>query len=260
MWIAEAHLASFDVVRSPYPYTADGKMPSDPDDEAGEPDAFLLLSYLAAITQRVRLGTGVCVLPQRNPLYVAKQVTSLDQLSNGRVDFGVGIGWMAEEFEAADAPWEARGERCRSYLAVARSLWCDDDAEHHDEFYDLPRCRQRPRPVQRPHPPVYFGGNSDAALRRAAELGTGWYGIGLAPDAVRDRVARLAELGGGGAPPAIAVSPGRASSTTDMSAYADAGVDQLVLPMPVTGLDEVRRRLDEFAELAASDAIDGVAP
>ena len=152
------------------------------------------LTFVAAHTERIRLGTGICLVPQRNPIYTAKQVADVDYLSQGRVDFGIGIGWLREEFAALGVPWERRADRTRECVAVMKTLWCDETSEYKGEFYELPACRQYPKPIQTPHPPLYFGGESDAALRRIARVGQGWYGFNLEPDEFANRLARLDEL------------------------------------------------------------------
>ncbi len=114
------------------------------------------LTFLAAHTERVRLGPGVCLVPQRNPIYVAKQVADVDYLSGGRLDFGVGIGWLREEFSALDVPWERRAARTRECIAVMKTLWFDEISSFKGEFYDLPECLQNPKPVQHPQPPLLF--------------------------------------------------------------------------------------------------------
>ena len=160
IWVAE-HVVLFDEYESQYPYSPDGKFPGGADTGLLEP--LTALTYLAAVTDRIRLGTGICLVPQRNPVYTAKQVVDLDALSGGRVDFGVGVGWLAEEFEAVAAPFERRGARCDEYLQVMKTLWTDELSEHHGELYDLPACKMYPKPVQQPHPPIHVGGESAAA-------------------------------------------------------------------------------------------------
>jgi probable F420-dependent oxidoreductase len=162
LWVAE-HVVLFDDYASQYPYAADGKIPAG--GESGIYEPFTALAYLAAVTSRIRLGTGICLVPQRNPVYTAKEVAAVDWLSNGRLDFGVGVGWLREEFDAVAVPFERRGARTREYIEVMRRLWEDPVSEHHGEFYDLPACRQYPKPVQQPHPPIHVGGESDPALR-----------------------------------------------------------------------------------------------
>src|SRR3954451_13024966 len=134
IWVGE-HVVMFDDYDSSYPYSPDGRMPAPPD--SGIIDPFVTLAFLAACTLRVRLGTAMALLPQRNPVYTAKEVASLDYLSRGRVDFGVGVGWLREEFEALNVPWSARGRRADEYLEVLRTLWCDDVSSHEGEFHQL---------------------------------------------------------------------------------------------------------------------------
>ena len=162
VWVPE-HVVFFEEYHSRYPYTDDGRLNM----RIGGPlDPLQTLTYIAAVTTTIRLGTGILLVPQRNPVYTAKEVATLDWLSNGRVDLGVGIGWLREEFQALGVPWRDRAGRTREYIEVMQRLWAEGVAEYHGEFYDLPPCIQHPKPVQQPHPPIHFGGESDAALRR----------------------------------------------------------------------------------------------
>ena len=156
LWVAE-HVVLFDDYASKYPYSPDGRIPARPTSGVLEP--LTSLSYLAAVTKRIRLGTGILLVPQRNPVYTAKEAANVDWLSGGRLDLGVGVGWLAEEFRAAGVPWARRGERTRSYIEVMRRLWCDELSEYKDEFYELPACRQFPKPVQK-------AGSADPLRRR----------------------------------------------------------------------------------------------
>ena len=247
IWLAE-HVVLFDEYASRYPYSADGKLPAG--GEHGILDPFGTMAFLAAVTKRIRLGTGICLVPQRNPVYTAKDVATVDWLSNGRVDFGVGIGWLAEEFAALGVPFERRAARCREYLDVMRRLWCDSVSEYAGEFYRLPACRQYPKPVQRPHPPVWFGGESDAALRRVADLGQGWYPFSIEPDVLARRLRvlerLLAERGRTRADITVNICPYMRPVDLDLvRRYRDAGADQVTL----LGLSsEPERLLDHLAE------------
>ena len=134
-------------------------------------------------------------MPQRNPVYTAKQVVDLDNLSGGRVDFGIGVGWLKEEFDVVAAPFEQRGARTDEYLEVMRSLWTDGTASSsRASTTTLPECRMYPKPVQKPHPPIHVGGESDAALRRVARHGQGWYSFNRLPEELDEPLARLDEL------------------------------------------------------------------
>jgi probable F420-dependent oxidoreductase len=259
LWAGE-HVVLFDEYASCYPYTVDGQIPISPG--RGLLDPFGTLSFVAGITSRIRLCTGVCLVPQRNPVYTAKEAATVDWLSNGRLELGVGIGWLAEEFAALGAPWPRRAARTRSYLQVMRSLWCDDVSEYEDEFYTLPACRQYPKPLQRPHPPIVFGGESEAALRRVAELGQGWYGINVdTEDAVR-HVASLARMldehGRRRDDVQLSVTPPRRIDTDDLAAYQRAGIDQVILPVfgrttadAVAAVDELAAKILEPARALA---------
>jgi alkanesulfonate monooxygenase SsuD/methylene tetrahydromethanopterin reductase-like flavin-dependent oxidoreductase (luciferase family) len=192
-------------------------------------------------------------------VYTAKEVAAVDWLSNGRVDFGIGVGWLQEEYDAVAAPFPRRGARCDSYLQVMRTLWEDDISEHHDEFYDLPACRQFPKPVQSPHPPIHVGGESDAALRRVARLGQGWYGFNVLPDAVPERLAfldkQLAEHGRSRSEIEVSISPYLlGASPDDIKRYADAGVDQLILLLIAFDEGGLLQTLDVLRETVVEPA------
>src|SRR6202790_690433 len=134
IWVGE-HVVLFDQYESHSPYAEAGRMPAPPGSGLLEP--MVTLTYLAARTSTVRLGTAMLLLPQRNPVYVAKEVSSLDWLSGGRVDLGVGVGWLKEEFDALNVPWERRGRRTDEYLEVLRTLWVDNPSAYHGETYAL---------------------------------------------------------------------------------------------------------------------------
>jgi probable F420-dependent oxidoreductase len=137
-------------------------------------DPMVALGFAAARTSRIRLGVAILNLPFVSPAYLAKQATTVDVLSGGRLDLGLGIGWMPEEFALTGASMPRRGARAEEYLAVLRTLWADGVSSHHGEFYEVPAGRQDPRPVQRPGPAVLLGGMSRAAMERAGRLAEGW--------------------------------------------------------------------------------------
>lgn len=137
-------------------------------------DPVVALAYLAGHTTGVRLGLGVLNMPFFSPALLAKQLATLDVVSGGRLDVGLGIGWAREEYAAVGASYEGRGRRAEEFLRVLRALWTDDVVEHHGEFYEIPPARMDPKPVQRPHPPILLGAMSGPALRRAGRLADGW--------------------------------------------------------------------------------------
>ncbi len=246
IWLPE-HVVLFDDYASEYPYDDSGRFPGGADSGMLEPLG--ALTFLAGVTDRIRLGTAICLVPQRNPVYTAKAVTDLDNLSGGRVDFGVGIGWLREEFEAVAMPFEQRGARADEHLAVMRSLWCDEVSEFHGAHYDLPACRMYPKPVQAPHPPIHVGGESDAALRRVARHGQGWFTFGRVPADVPEGLARLdAALAAEHrtrADVTVTLSPYfQPCGPAEVEAYRDAGVDRLVVLCLAFDEDTLRAQLD----------------
>lgn len=246
IWLPE-HVVLFDDYESQYPYAEEGKFPAGGD--AGLLEPLTALTYLAAVTDRVRLGTGICLVPQRNPVYTAKAVTDLDSLSGGRVDFGIGIGWLREEFSALNVPFERRGQRTDEYLEIMRSLWTEDTSEYHGELYDLTPCRLYPKPVQSPHPPIHVGGESDAAMARTARYGQGWFGFNRLPDQVPEATARLeAALAAEGRTRdevQVTICPYLNPVTPEQVVqYAELGVDRLVVLCLAFDVDTLRSSLD----------------
>jgi probable F420-dependent oxidoreductase len=190
LWCGE-HVVMVDSPASRYPYAADGKIAVPA--AADWLDPLLGLSFMAAVTSRIRLATGILLLPEHNPLITAKQAATLDVLSGGRFTLGVGIGWSAEEFEALGIPFEGRGRRTAEYVAAIRRLWADDVASFDGDFVRFTQVRVNPKPVRDRKLPIVVGGTSDAALRRVAAFGDGWYGFNLASAQVAERVGFLAE-------------------------------------------------------------------
>jgi probable F420-dependent oxidoreductase len=251
IWVPE-HVVLFDEYESTYPYAADGKIPAPPGSGMLEP--FTTLSFLAACTQTVRLATGICLLAQRNPVYSAKEVATLDWLSGGRVDFGIGVGWLEEEYRVVNVPFARRGKRTDEYLEVLKALWTTDPSSYSGEFYELPSCNMHPKPVQQPHPPLVFGGESDAALRRVARYGQGWYTFNRLPDQVDEGLARL---------DAALAAEGRSRDEVKVTAcpyfnpvtpemidqYAESGIDQVSLLFFAMTPDDVPAAFDALAPM-----------
>jgi len=211
----------------------------------------LTLTYLAARTSTVRLGTAMLLLPQRNPVYVAKEVSTLDWLSDGRVDLGIGVGWLKEEFDALGVPWERRGRRTDEYLEVLHTLWVDNPSGYHGETYDLPACEMYPKPVQAPHPPIHVGGETPAALRRAARLGQGWHTFNRSPGELATGLAELdvhlEEAGRSRADLRITVCPYFQQLTPDeVERYAEAGADAVAALFFAFTPEDVARAFDDL--------------
>lgn len=159
-------------IESRYPYTADGRIPAEPDTPI--PDPLIWLAFAAAAAPTLRLGTCILIVPQRNPLLLAKELATLDTLSGGRVELGLGVGWLKEEFDALGVPWQRRGARNDEYIAAMRALWAGPHAEFHGEFVDFAPVTCSPRPVKGAIP-IIVGGDTDAAIARVARLADGYF-------------------------------------------------------------------------------------
>ncbi|HLH83830.1 MAG TPA: LLM class F420-dependent oxidoreductase, partial [Trebonia sp.] len=229
LWSGE-HVVLVDSPASRYPYSADGRIAVP----AGADwlDPLLALSFAAAVTSRIGLATGVLLLPEHNPVVVAKQAATLDVLSGGRFTLGIGIGWSADEFAALGVPFARRGRRTAEYVAAMRALWSDDVASFDGEFTRFSAIRVNPRPVRGRRIPIVMGGNSDAALDRAAAFADGWYGFNLPAAAVAGRVGTLAALCArrGRAPGELTIAVALSdASPALLPSLAGAGVTELVV-------------------------------
>lgn len=230
LWSGE-HVVMVDSGTSRYPYSADGRIAVPA--PADWLDPMIGLSFAAAATSTIGLATGVLLLPEHNPLLVAKQAASLDRLSGGRLTLGIGVGWSREEFDALGVPFARRGARTAEYVAAMRTLWAEDVASFSGEFTAFDAVRVNPKPVRDRRVPIVVGGNSDAALQRVAAWGDGWYGFNLDDvAAVADRIdaltRRCAQVGRDRSDLRVAVAL-REPRPGDRARLADLGVDELVL-------------------------------
>ena len=234
---------------SEYPYSPSGRMPGP--ESAAIPDPILPLAYAAAITQRIRLATGILILPQRHPAYVAKEFATLDVLSRGRAIAGVGIGWLKEEFAALGISFRERAARTEEAVRAIRSLWGDTPQAFEGEFYRWPPLESNPKPVQKPGIPIVIGGHVEAAARRAARVGDGFFPARgdletLIPllDALRDECGKT-----GRDPDEIEISTGAGTLDRDsVRRYEDVGASRLVMPPPAFDPSGLERALPELAE------------
>ncbi|MEL0064460.1 MAG: LLM class F420-dependent oxidoreductase [Gammaproteobacteria bacterium] len=244
-WVPE-HVLFFPAYESRYPYSDDGRIAGDPRSLL---DPFSALTWVAAATSRIRLGTGICLVPQRNPVYTAKVVADLDFLSGGRFELGVGIGWLKEEFEALGIPWADRAGRTEECLGLMQALWQEDAASYQGQYYQLNAAYQGPKPVQTPHPPIVFGGESDAALDRVARIGQGWYGFNLTPQTLEERLSYLATRleAAGRSMEDIRIYAGLHPSVRDrgdIDRFEALGVEQIIVPVMAAKMDSLRERAD----------------
>ena len=251
IWMGE-HVALFDKNTFGYPSSKDGRIPVPVG--GGMLDVTATFGFLAAVTKTLRFGTGVALVPQRNPIYTAKEVCTLDWLSDGRFDFGIGVGWNKEEVEACGYGWEDRGARCDEFLEVMRRLWTEPAVDFSGKWVQLEGCRVDPKPIQKPHVPIIVGGYAEPALRRAVRFGAGWYGFNRDPAGTKEMLDRLdaafAKAGRArGDDFEIIVTPPMSMSTDAMAEYADIGVDRLVVNLGSQRPERVDARMGEIEAL-----------
>jgi probable F420-dependent oxidoreductase len=247
-WMPEHLVFPKDMAGSPHP--GDEHPPVPPSTPVF--DAFAYLCFLAGQTSHIRLGTNVYLLGLRHPFSAARSVQTLDIVSGGRAEVGIGAGWLRSEWRAAGLDPSTRGRRLDEAIGVCKRLWTEASVEHHGEFFDFEAVMFEPKPIQKPWPPLHVGGESEAALRRAARLGDGWYGLVHTVESAGRRVARLrdlrAEAGREREPLEITIG-GQVESRDDVKRFEDAGVDRLVVT-PWRRSREAVDGLRRFADLA----------
>ena len=256
IWMGE-HVALFDKNTYGYPGAKDGRIPVP--DGGGMLDVIATFGFLAAATTSLRLGTGVALVPQRNPIYTAKEICTLDWLTGGRIDFGIGVGWNKEEVEACGYRWEDRGARCDEFLEAMRRMWTEPVLDFAGTWVKFEALRLDPKPIQKPHVPIIVGGYADAALRRAVRFGAGWYGFNRDPAGTREMIARLddafAKAGRTRGPEfEIIITPPASMALDAVQEYADVGVHRLVVNLGSQQPDRVDRRFAELERLVAAQA------
>ncbi len=272
-WVSD-HIIIPTEVASSYPYSSTGASPFDADLPYCEPLA--AIGYLAGCTQRIKLGTHVLVVPYREPILTAKIVSTLDYMSEGRVILGVGVGWMEEEFKTLGLnTFAERGRVTDEYLRIFKELWSEDDPEYQGSYARFSGIKFSPKPAQSPHPPIWIGGHTPAALRRAAQLGDGWMPIGLRPPAelepeeMADLIDRLRDLTESAGRPREAVDvifstdlqfdapadgPRRTMSGSaeeigaDIVLYQQIGVEHFTFEFGGNSVDQLLENMERFAK------------
>ena len=250
VWTAE-HVIIPKQYSSVYPYNPSGKVPFRPD--AAIIDPLIALTYVAASTKQLRLGTGVNILPQMSPLYLAKWASSIDYLSKGRLMLGVGVGWLKEEFEAIGVPFTGRGKRADEYLQALKQVWTGEEVNYHGEFLNWQGFMMRPRPAQPGGIPLVIGGVTPAAIRRLVRYGDGWYVIGKDLDDYRAHMRAFHDecQRQGRNPSEIEITAywnyygeGRES----LAVYKDLGVHRLLVNMRALRDRDVTTAMERFGE------------
>lgn len=250
LWGGE-HVILPSTIDSRYPYTADGKIPAEPDTPI--PDPLIWLAFAAAAAPTMRLGTCILIVPQRNPLVLAKELATLDRLSGGRVELGLGVGWLKEEFDALGVPWERRGARNDEYIEAMRALWAGPHAEFHGEFVDFAPATCSPRPIQTSIP-ILVGGDSEAAIGRAVRLADGYFPGEGEPDRLAALITRLRRAceDAGRDPSSIEINAmfGRqmADPAAGIEQFRELGIDRAMVPAFFFAGPGGNDRLAEFGQ------------
>ena len=221
-------------------------------------DPAVALAYVAAGTQTIRLGTGIIILPQRNPLVLAKELASVDVVSRGRLIFGLGIGYLKPEFDALGVPFSHKGARSIEYLEAMRAIWTQPQPRYRGRFVNFAGIQSLPRPLQQPHPPIVIGGGTPEAFKRAVQHGNGWYGFALNLEtagkcieglkAAQRECARPAALG----TLEISVTPAGKLDADVVKRFADLGVHRLIVSRMAATESDVLALVDRIAELQTS--------
>lgn len=250
LWGGE-HVIIPDEIYSKYPYTEDGKIPAEPDTPI--PDPLIWLAFAAAAAPTLRLGTCILIVPQRNPLVLAKELATLDQLSGGRVELGLGVGWLKEEFEALGVPWERRGARNDEYIEAMKALWQGPHAEFHGDFVDFPPVTCSPRPVNGSIP-IVVGGDTERAIARAGKIADGYFPGEGNIDRLKELITRVKHSTESNDRDPNSVKISAIFGTQMMNPEAgveemrNAGVDRIMVPAFFFAGEGGMDRLSEFGE------------
>ncbi|HZT66716.1 MAG TPA: LLM class F420-dependent oxidoreductase [Acidimicrobiales bacterium] len=247
LWTVEHVVVPADY-QSAYPYSPTGKMPGA--EESPIPDPLIWLTWVAAATRTLRVATGILILPQRNPVVLAKELATLDMLSGGRLTLGVGVGWLREEFDALGVPFDDRGRRTDEHIEVLRALWREPETTYRGDFVRLDRVKSYPKPAQAGGIPIAVGGHSPAAARRAGRLGDEFFPAVAGLDQLRHLVdvMRAAAEEAGRDPASIGITAGGAPSVEEVKRLADLGVTRMVIPNLGGDPDKWKARLGSFSE------------
>ncbi|MBM3945066.1 MAG: LLM class F420-dependent oxidoreductase [SAR202 cluster bacterium] len=232
---------------SPVTFTDDGKLPKYYYDTV---DPFVALGKAAGATKTLKLATGVCLVPERNPLLLAKEVATLDLISGGRFIFGIGAGWLKEETEIMGGDFEHRWGQTKDSVLAMKELWTKTRSEYHGKYYDFPPVYSFPRPVQRPHPPIVLGGKAARVFERVVGWGDGWLPTLISPAELgegRQKLNRLAEAAGRD-PQTIEVSAFWQTPDPDLvKGHEKAGAKRVIVPLRSEGEKEVLAQMDDVA-------------
>ena len=248
-WVPETVIMPIDT-SSPNRTTSTGPVPENYNQVV---DPFIILARASAVTTTIKLGTGICLVPERNPLLLAKEVATLDHFSGGRFIFGIGAGWLKEEVEIMGGDFAHRWTQTRDAVLAMKELWTKDEAEYHGAYYDFPPVKSFPKPVQKPHPPVLLGGTARNVFKRVVEWGDGWMPARVSADVIkrgRDTLNELAQKAGRD-PASIHVmafgGPGQFRDREAIKDLEQAGADRVTIWLDNAEGDQSLPELEEIA-------------
>ena len=247
LWVPEHSILPVNT-ESPWPGSPDGKIPKVYADIV---DPFIALSRASAVTTKLKLGTGICLVPERNPLLLAKEVATLDMYSQGRFLFGIGAGWLREETEIMGGDFAHRWSQTRESILAMKELWTTVGSEYHGKYYDFPPVYSFPRSVQKPHPPVFLGGMAKNVFKRIIDYGDGWMPNRVVPEDVQKGRATLDELAeaAGRDPKSIIVSVfGQQPDPDLLKGFEEAGADRVMIRVETANEEDTLKNLHSIAE------------
>ncbi len=246
LWLGEHPIIPI-TSTSRYPGSADGTLPEAANRMV---DPFMALARASTVTKTIKLGTGVCLIPERNPLLLAKVIATLDHFSNGRFVFGIGAGWSQEETEIMGGNFPHRWSQTHEAILAMKELWTKEEAEYHGTYYDFPPVKSFPKPSQKPHPPILLGGTARNVFKRTVEWGDGWMPSGARPEQIKRGRETLTELAAqsGRDPRSIQVLAYTAPADREaLKAYEDAGADAAVVRVTTAPEREALAELEQLA-------------
>ncbi|HBD83520.1 MAG TPA: LLM class F420-dependent oxidoreductase [Dehalococcoidia bacterium] len=247
LWVPEHSILPVNT-ESPWPGSPDGKIPKVYADIV---DPFIALSRASAVTTKLKLGTGICLVPERNPLLLAKEVATLDMYSQGRFLFGIGAGWLREETEIMGGDFSHRWSQTRESILAMKELWTTVGSEYHGKYYDFPPVYSFPRSVQKPHPPVFLGGMAKNVFKRIIDYGDGWMPNRVVPEDVQKGRATLDELAeaAGRDPKSIIVSVfGQQPDADLLKGFEEAGANRVMIRVETANEEDTLKNLHSIAE------------
>jgi len=246
LWLAEHPILPVNS-KTPWPGSPDGKIPKKYADTA---DPFVALGRASAVTEKLLLGTGICLVPERNPLILAKEIATLDMYSKGRFLFGIGAGWLREETEIMGGDFPHRWTQTREAVMAMKELWTTVESEYHGTYYDFPPVYSFPMPTQRPHPPIYLGGHAKNVFKRLVSWGNAWMPNRITPQEIEDGRKQIESL---------CIESGRDPNEIGITVYGVAADRELLKDFESAGAERAVGSIDSVEEKQAIEQLEDMA-